>query len=89
MENTVTNTPSRASCRENEVRKKMADILNWVVWGKLANFYFGKSASWFYNKFNGMDGNGKPTEFSEQERLQLKGALCDLADRIRKAADTL
>jgi hypothetical protein len=33
------------------------------------------------------DGNKKPTEFSEVEKIQLKGALVDLADRIRRAAD--
>lgn len=31
----------------------------------------------------------KPTEFTIEERYQLKGALYDLADRIRKAADTI
>ena len=32
-------------------------------------------------------GNKKPTEFSEAEKLILRGALTDLADRIRRAAD--
>ena len=38
---------------------------------------------------DGRDGNGKPTEFSLEERTRLKGALCDIADRIRRAADTI
>lgn len=38
---------------------------------------------------NGIDGNGKPTEFSAAELATLKGALVDLADRIRRAADTI
>jgi hypothetical protein len=37
----------------------------------------------------GIDGNGKPTEFNLAERIQLKGALCDLADRIRRSADSI
>ena len=38
---------------------------------------------------DGHDGNKKPTEFSIEERYQLKGALIDLADRIRRAADAI
>lgn len=79
----------RSRYRDNEVNTKLSEIRLDVVWGRLVNRYFGKSASWFYNKFNGIDGNGKPAEFTAEEKLQLKGALCDLADRIRKAADTL
>ena len=75
--------------RDNEVRRKLSDISTDIVLGKLAKRYFDKSVSWFYNKYNGLDGNGKPTEFSPEEIQRLKGALCDLADRIRRAADTL
>lgn len=79
----------RSRYRDNEVNTKLSEIRLDVVWGRLVNRYFGKSASWFYNKFNGINGNGKPAEFTAEEKLQLKGALCDLADRIRKATDTL
>ena len=41
------------------------------------------------HKLDGIDGNKKPTEFSEEEKYTLKGALIDLADRIRRAADTI
>jgi len=65
------------------------DIDEHVNWGAIAREYFDRSASWFYHKLDGRDGNGKPTEFSIEERLQLKGALCDIASRIRKAADAI
>ena len=42
-----------------------------------------------YKLIDGIDSNKKPTEFTIEERYQLKGALCDLADRIRKAADSI
>lgn len=58
-------------------------------WGNLARTYFTKSASWFYHKMDGRDGNNKPTEFNAEERAQLKGALTDLSDRIRRAADSI
>ena len=69
--------------------QQMDDIFDAITWGDLARTYFDKSASWFYNKMKGIDGNGKPTEFSLEERIQFKGALCDLADRIRRAADSI
>ena len=38
---------------------------------------------------DGRDGNGKPTAFTEEEAEKLKGALLDLSDRIRRAADNI
>jgi len=72
-------------------RQKTEDILIDVSWQAIAHRYFGKSSSWFYHKFNERDvnGNGVPYKFTDEELLILKGALCDLSDRIRKAADTL
>lgn len=67
--------------------QQMDDIIDALSWGYLARTYFDKSASWFYHKMQGRDGNMRPTEFNQAERLRLKGALCDLADRIRRAAD--
>jgi hypothetical protein len=69
--------------------QQLADIDDNISWGALAKEYFDKSASWFYHKMDGIDGNRKPTEFSLEERIQLKGALCDLADRIRRAAERI
>lgn len=65
------------------------DIYDYIVWGDFAKTYFDHSASWFYNKMRGVDGNGGKGDFTAEERQQLKGALCDLADRIRQAAQNL
>ncbi len=72
-------------------RVKMDDILLDISWREIAHRYFGKSASWLYHKIDERDvnGNGRPYRFSEEELLTLKGALCDLSDRIRKVADNL
>lgn len=75
--------------RRKTMKEQMDDILLAISWGELARTYFTKSASWFYHKMDGRDGNMKPTEFSLAERAQLKGALTDLSDRIRRAADTI
>lgn len=75
---------------QNETMKaQLNDLLISISWSDLAKRYFGKSGSWLYHKLDGIDGNKKPTEFSETEKMQLKGALCDLADRIRRAADDI
>lgn len=71
------------------MKQQMSDIQLAVSWGDLARTYFTKSASWFYHKMDGRDGNKKPTEFTMEERAQLKGALIDLSDRIRHAADSI
>lgn len=69
--------------------QQLSDIDENISWGAIAKEYFDKSASWFYHKMDGIDGNRKPTEFNLEERIQLKGALCDLADRIRRAAEKI
>lgn len=71
------------------MKQQMDDILLAISWGNLAKTYFTKSASWFYHKMDGCDGNGKPTEFNLEERAELKGALVDLSNRIRRAADSI
>ena len=75
--------------RTQTMYQQLADIDDNISWGAVAKEYFNKSASWFYHKMDGIDCNRKPTEFNLEERIQLKGALCDLADRIRRAADRI
>lgn len=75
--------------KEGTMKAQMKDILLAISWSDLSKTYFGKSNSWLYHKLDGIDGNKKPTAFSEEEKYQLKGALIDLADRIRRAADTI
>lgn len=70
------------------VRKALSDVYEDINWAYLAKNYFGKSRSWLYHKFSGMN-NGKPDDFSDVDRKKLKGALYDIADRLRKTADTL
>ena len=75
--------------QQGTMKKQLEDILLAISWRELAHRYFEKSGSWLYHKLDGVDGNKKPTEFTMEERYQLKGALVDLADRIRKAADSI
>ena len=64
----------------------MQDILLCVSWREIANTYFDRPASWLYNKLNAIDDNGG---FTEKEKELLRGALFDLSERIRRAAETI
>lgn len=70
------------------VRQVLADVYEEVNWAYLAKNYFGKSRSWLYHKFSGMN-NGVADDFSEIDRERLKNALQDIAGRIMQAADRL
>ena len=74
---------------QQTMRQKLYDLLVAIAWADLSRTYFGKSSSWLYHKMDGRDGNGKPTTFTAEEQEQLKGALIDLSNRIRKAAETI
>lgn len=72
-----------------DMRKRMRDISLSVSWREIANTYFKKSSSWFYHKLDGTDGNGGVGGFSPEEADKLYGALNDLADRLRSAAEKI
>lgn len=72
-----------------DVKSKMSDILVAISWREIARTYFGKSSSWLYHKLDGIDGNGGAGGFTPEEATQLKEALCDLSDRIRRAAESI
>lgn len=72
-----------------DVKNRLSDILVAISWREIARTYFGKSSSWLYHKLDGIDGNGGAGGFTPDEAMQLKVALCDLSDRIRRAADSI
>ena len=72
-----------------DMKSKMKDILMSVSWRDFANTYFQKSSSWFYHKMDGIDGNGGVGGFDEEEADQMRGALIDLSNRIRRAAESI
>lgn len=69
----------------------LVDIRTTISWLHVANNYFSKSVSWFYQRMDERDvnGYGKPARFTDEQREELRGALYNIADRIRKAADKL
>ena len=71
----------------SDMKSKVSDILTSISWRDLARTYFGKSSSWFYHKMDGINGMGAPGGFTKDEAKQLKNALLDLSDRIRRVAE--
>lgn len=72
-----------------DMKQRMSDIYLAVSWREIARTYFDKSVPWFQHKMYGIDGNGGKGGFTEDEAGQLKGALLDLSDRIRRAAESI
>ena len=72
-----------------DMKKKVKDIMMAISWRDFANTYFHKSSSWFYHKMDGIDGNGGKGGFNQYETEQLRGALIDLSNRIRRAAEEI
>jgi Domain of unknown function (DUF5053) len=71
------------------VKTQLEEIIFYISWAKISKTYFGKSRSWLYHKLDGVDGNGKASEFTEEEKETLQNALFDISDRIRKIAEKL
>lgn len=72
-----------------DMKKKLSDVLMAISWREFANTYFQRSSSWFYHKMDGIDGNGGKGGFNEEEAEQMRGALIDLSNRIRRAAENI
>lgn len=72
-----------------DMKKKVKDIMMAISWRDFANTYFHKSSSWFYHKMDGIDGNGGKGGFNQDETEQLRNALFDLSNRIRRAAEEI
>lgn len=80
---------SSAVIKNVTIKQKLSDIVLDISVAKISTKYFEKSRSWLYHKLDGIDGNGKPVDFSSEEKEQLRMALKDLSNRISKCADSL
>lgn len=81
--------PATQKLQITDMKQRMSDIYLAVSWREINRTYFDKSMSWFQHKMYGIDGNGGIGGFTPQEADQLYGALNDLADRIRRAAESI
>ena len=75
--------------KQTSVSTQLKHIRLDITWSNIARRYFDKSASWIYNKLNGIDGNGGDGDFTYSEKMQLRNALYDFSERIKVAADSI
>lgn len=68
---------------------KRSDILKVLNCSYLAERFFGKSGSWFSQKLNNHEKNGKPAEFTREELHTLGNALYVLSTELAEVADDL
>lgn len=72
--------------KEVDVRLQLNGIENYLSLSQIAQDYFGKSRSWLYQRINGLAVNGKPAQFTEEEKMRFKEALLDLGRKINETA---
>ena len=73
----------------NNIFDSIKDIIVYIKWGNISKDYFGFSRSWIYQRLNGYDGNGNPSEFTEKQKDILREALRDIARKLNDAAEKL
>ena len=69
--------------------KNLREVESFIKWRYVAIHYFNQSPAWMVNKMIGKDDKGEPIEFTEDEKLILKGALVDMADILRRTVDLI
>lgn len=75
--------------RTLSIRQQMEPILPYISVSSLAKDYFGKSASWFYQRLNGNVVHSKAVAFTDEELDVLKNALKDVAFKLNMVTNAL
>ncbi|MCQ2255132.1 MAG: DUF5053 domain-containing protein [Bacteroidaceae bacterium] len=68
---------------KSDVKRKLSGVLMLISWREFSRRYFGKSSSWLYHKLDGI------SEFTEEERLQMKTYLRSMAQELQNVADAI
>jgi hypothetical protein len=71
------------------VELKEQDIMKVLKASYIAERFFGKSRSWITHKLNHDLKNGKPDDFTREERKKLRDALETIALEIQALADDM
>ncbi len=68
--------------KDLSVKVRLGEVLPILPMSYIAEHYFQKTKSWFYQRLNGNIVNGKPAQFTEKEIETLNFALQDLSKRL-------
>ncbi|MCD7915469.1 MAG: DUF5053 domain-containing protein [Tannerellaceae bacterium] len=75
--------------QEANTKMQLADVEPYISLSKIAEHYFGKSRAWLYQRINGLSVNGKPAEFTPEEKKILAEALQDISKKMNATAFNL
>lgn len=89
VENMYTSIVTPTDVNITDMRQLCKDLTLAISWQHFAHQYFNKSSSWFYNKFHARELDGRQCAFTPQGAEQMRGGLYDLAERIRRVADSI
>ena len=65
-----------------DISVELAEISKYISLSQIAKDYFGKSKEWLYQRIKGYNVNGKPAQFTEEEKKKLSEALEHISRRI-------
>lgn len=69
------------------IAQQIDAVRDYIVLGSISEDYFGKSPAWLSRKINGKGFNsGTTTEFTPEEKELFRGALLDIAEKLRTTA---
>lgn len=71
---------------EIRVEIEIAKISKYISLSQIAKDYFGKSKEWLYQRIKGYNVNGKPAQFTPEERSILSKALMDISESIKETS---
>lgn len=76
----------RKEAEELFLYEKVESIAKYISLSQIAQDYFGKSRHWLYQRLKGLTVNGRPAQFTPEERRKLSEALLDISKRIQETA---
>jgi len=70
---------TKESLKKIDIALEIVELSKYVSLSRIAKDYFGKSKEWLYQRVKSYKVNGKPAQFTPEERKQLSSALEDIS----------
>jgi len=69
-----------------DIAIEVSEISKYISLSRIARDYFGKSKEWLYQRIKGYNVNGKPAQFTKEEREKLSLALEEISRMAHETA---
>ncbi|MCL1933975.1 MAG: DUF5053 domain-containing protein [Candidatus Azobacteroides sp.] len=70
---------TKSVLRKIDIALEIEEISKYISLSKIAKDYFGKSKEWLYQRIKGYNVNGRPAQFTPEERKRLSSALEEIS----------